>query len=612
MKNNHLREKLKYWFDNQMARGVAVMIGMLTLIMLCVVILLSIAIVAANGEFGEGTFGETLWNVLSTTINAWMPEAEDSGWTTFFVSVSAIFGLFFTSFIIGIITSGVEDRLTSLRQGNSKVMESGHIVVLGYKSGEYTLLQQLVLAAGSKKACIVAADHTERTEMEDALKSNLQLPANVKLICRNLDTEDPVALECCSLETASLIVISPIDDGTTLKTMLAVHSYFEGRGGQMPRVVTAVADDEFMIPYSTRKKYGFTVLRTNEIIARIISHSCAQAGLSTAFLEVFDYNGNEFYIEAPAIPAGTRFKDILYYMEHGVPIGVLRNGTTLLNPDRDMPLEADDKLIVFERFFGECSITENKYIEEDEEDGTYVPEPEREAGVCFIGCNDKLERVLSELPAKITHVIFAGADRLSELAETCREIDPSLTCSVFEEDVMDLEALEALTENISHVVILSDSELEEEDADARTMMQIIKLRDIKDRLNRTFTITAELRRDDNRRLIALGDGTDFIVSSNLSAMVLTQIAQNEALYDTFHELLSTSGNEFELHPAAFISNCVLVQKTVADLRRELVHKGCIFLGYVEAKTGVPHLNPWLSEKITLQPGDKLMVIRNAR
>lgn len=602
MERNSLGKRFRYWFDKQMAKGTAVMIAMLTVLMLIVVLLLAGAIMIAGGGYD----GEAIWTVLSTTINAWMPEADEDIWSTVFVSIAAIFGLFFTSFIIGIISSGVEEKLSSLRQGNSVVLENNHIVILGFKQAEYTLIRQLILAIGGDKACIVVADDTDKVEMEEAIRSNVEFPRNIRLICRNTDITAPASLECCSIETASQVIVQPFDDKKTIKTLLAVSSYMKDYSNVKVRITTAITDERLMIPYYTRKKYGFTMLRIREIVARIIAHSCTQNGLSNAFMEVFDFNGNEIYMEKLDGMNGRVFKDILYFADGGVPIGVYRDGDTYLNPDRNFELRDGDELIVFEEKKGDISIVSKNYLYESKYETEYVPEPLSKVKVLIIGSNNKLGMIVDELPGNVDQVILAGVRHKEEKRKMCQAIRDDIEYELVERDVMDQAVLEEITADVDQIVVLSDYAYEEEDADLRSMMIIIKLRDIKERWHRDFTITAEMRREDSRNLIGNDDSTDFIVSSNMSAMVLAQIAENDRLYNTFHELLSNEGNEFELKEADFISNCVGISRNIAEIRRELLHKRCILMGIVSGEETV--LNPAIDKEMVLGVDDKLIVI----
>jgi len=611
MKKRGFKQRAEYWFDNLMSRGTGVMLVFLAVLVLLLAAIISLCIYAGGWNDDAGFF-YTLWDVLSTTINAWMPASEDGDpQYVALIAVSAIFGVLFTSFLIGIISSAVEDKLSQLREGNSTVIESGHTVILGFKAGEYTLLEQLIASHSDNRGVIVVADEMEKETMESLITDNLDIPKNVRIICRNTNIADPVALECCSLETASAVIVSPFEDTRTLKILLAVYKYFEECGERQPFVITAVNQDEYIIPKTIRDKYGFTMLRTNDAVARIIAHSCTQLGLSEAFSEVFSFEGNELHFESVIHRPGLLFKNIYYNAENAVPIGIFRDGQTYLNPDRNLEMMEGDQLIVLEKEAGDYKISDTDYIDpNDNEAGTFIPPQDVNERVVIIGSNDKLGVLINELPPYVNEVVLAGIRHLEQKKNLCASIRSDINYSLVSENVMDNEVLIRIVEDAQHVIILSDYSVEEEDSDARNVMLLLKLRAIKEDLVRDFTITAEMCRDDNRYLIKTEDFTEFIVSSNMAAMVLAQISSNPDIYDTFHELLSNAGNEFHLKSATVLSNCIGVERTVAELRRELIHKHCILVGYIVDNEGTPAtiLNPHISETVTLCPNDKLIVI----
>lgn len=102
MKKRGIKKKISYWFDNLMAKGTIVMLLVLAVIVLALVAVITLCICAGGWNEEEGFF-YILWDVLATTINAWMPSSEDGGpQYVALIAISAIFGVLFTSFLIGI------------------------------------------------------------------------------------------------------------------------------------------------------------------------------------------------------------------------------------------------------------------------------------------------------------------------------------------------------------------------------------------------------------------------------------------------------------------------------------------------------------------------------
>lgn len=201
-----LKERFSYWFDNKMTKGSLGFIRLLIIFsVLLAMIMAGLIILFRFNEKGEVT--SVYWDSMATLINAWMPSyGEGSLGYLIMMSIVAIGGLMFTSVLIGIITSAIEEKIELLKKGNSFVVEKDHIIVLGFSSGEYTLLNQLILSAGGKPTCIVVGDDAERDELEHNILDNIELPKNVRIICRTVNITDPVSIEKCSVETCRTIV----------------------------------------------------------------------------------------------------------------------------------------------------------------------------------------------------------------------------------------------------------------------------------------------------------------------------------------------------------------------------------------------------------------------
>lgn len=600
-----LIKKIKYGFDNIMARGTAVMLAVLSLFMIAGVFIITLAI-NLGGLSEDEEMGYTLWDVLATTINAWMPSSEDGGLGyILLIALSAILGLFFTSFLIGIISSAIEDKLSQLRKGNSDIVESNHIVILGFDPGKYTLINQLVLAANNVKKCIVVAEEMDKEEMEELIKDNVDLPNKVKLVCRNINITDPLALSKCSLETAELIVVNPIEDERTIKTILAAAKSIEECENK-PRIVTTVMGEEYYLPEYTMEKMGISLLRTDEILSRIIAHSCTQSGLANAFFEVFNFEGNEFYIEDMLTGVKT-WGELTVNMINGVPVGIIRNDVTQLNPSWDTELKSDDKLIVFEKNKQDYRLSdsmENVSIEADAK--TEINEGK---AVMVIGNNEKLELILRELPDDINEISMIGlVEDEMELLNNCNENGLELRMTYDESLIMDAEGLEAALDGISHIIILAEMGLSQDAADMKIINTLIRLKDIRERCRLSFNITAEMNREDNRTLVADDDIIDFIVSSDMSSMVLTQVAVTAQLKNTFLELLSNDGNEFSLLSAGSIG-LAGNDMDIKNIRRRLLKNSCLLLGYIDnTVTNAIYLNPDVNMVPKLSENDKLIVI----
>lgn len=607
MEKEKLRDRLKYRFDNRMARGTGEMIKILAVVSIIVAVIA--AIIICVFEYGGEDFSSSLWDTVSTIINAWMPYS-DEGAVIYLVTtaVVAIFGVLFTSVLIGIISSAIEEKVDSLREGSSKVLEAGHTVLLGFTPGSYELINQLVMSKVSDKFTLVVAGDITKSEMEDYINENVAIPKNVKIICRKADITDPAALSILSLHKSNTIVINGDTDSKTVKSVLAVLRVLKPYGNKKEvTIIAKVSDDDYMLPETLRSLKNLTMIQSNEAIAKIMAHSCLQPGIAEAFTEMFNFEGSELYMSEIPELVGKSFAEILLSMDNATPIGFQKGTGTFTNPAPDMTLDNCDKVIYFSENkhsykivpagIGEISNTQLIPLENDEP-----------GKIVVIGFDETCDTMLSELPDTVESFSFAGcpASRQESIRSLIHGKNPNSVVTFEDINVLDNKELEKLVEGAAHVIILESDDCEDREAeDLNNMLTLLKLKDTKLRTNATFNITAELFYESNRALVSSDDTADFVVSSNITAMMLAQLANNPELYSVFDELLSNEGNELYVKDASLFG---LESRTVdaLELRRIALKMGYVLTGVIT--WSAMSINPPLDQGFTFKAGDKLIVI----
>ena len=181
-----LSQKLRYRFDNTMSRGPGALIlwlAILTVIMILITtIIVLIFRIFPEGESSSMEVGETLWQTLMRAMDAGTV-AGDSGWgfrlIMFLVTLG---GIFILSTLIGILSSGIDERLQELRKGRSFVVEKNHQLVLGWNSQIFTIIDELAAAnENQKKPRIVVMAKEDKTMMEDAIREKCENLRNTKV-----------------------------------------------------------------------------------------------------------------------------------------------------------------------------------------------------------------------------------------------------------------------------------------------------------------------------------------------------------------------------------------------------------------------------------------------
>lgn len=607
MNKIRFRDKLRYWFDSRMAKGSLALIKILVIVTLIFVVLIGLLLYLSDYD----SFGFSVFDSASAVINAWVPEAggEEAVFSHLALKAAAgIFGLLLTSVLIGIVASSIEEKINDLKRGNSVVLESGHIVILGYAPGEYSLLKQIILAEGDDPACIVVAGDMERDEMEQDIRDNLEYGRNVRIICRKADITDPAALEKCSVARARSVIVSPADDAKTVKTLLALSSLIHPEDGTEVKIGAVVSNRKFKFPETEAKEHNITTLSTAAIIARIIAHTCTQEGLSSAFDEILSFEGSEFYTLSMPGADGLSFRELLLRSDGGMPVGLIGKGGITLNPDPERVIRKGERILFLAEDRDTPVLVPAPELPDLEDSGS-ASVPQEDNRIAIIGYNRMMPLILQELPEKMQKIVFVGlSEEEKSLVLPLVLNRPGFTTGFCGEDLSIESNLRRLCSGVNHVVILSDAGKEDEESDMDAISKILHLRDIRARYGMKFNITAEMRREHNQRLISVGDNTDYIVASNLSSLFLAQFAENPELIAAFRELLSNEGNELYLRPAAALG-CA-GEMTTAALRMRALGHGCLFLGWRRAAGDgfETVINPALGASVRLETDDQLIVI----
>ena len=604
--NFTLKNRFRYWFDNRMTKGSFGLIRVLIAFSILLAVFVA-GLIVVLGFSEEGEEAATFWDSIATVINAWMPSFEDgSPGYLVLMSIVAIAGLLFTSVLIGIITSAIEEKIDTLKRGNSLVLEKDHIVVLGFYPGEYTLLHQLILAAAGKPCCVVVAEDMDREEMEQYIDENLDVPKNFRVVCRTVDITDPASLDKCSIETCKTVIVSPTEDMRTIKAVLAVSALLADQGVHGISVNAIISKNEYRFPIYLAEANNITTLQTNSILAKMIAHSCTQTGLSETFREVYNYEGCEFYLTALSGIEGLTFEELMLRTNDAVPVGVLRDGKVWMNPTATYVLHEDDRVLVFAEEADSAKLVPTTDIEIWENDELVIRDEEATDTV-IIGHNETLPIILRELPLNVSHVHLAGMEITEEeravFAQIAKERD--LTLNYLEGDPKSERMLYEIAQMAEHIVILNNHEMDPEKADMEAIFLLLNLRDLRKRYKLSFNITVEMQKEHNQNLVGRGDHTDFLVASSMASLILAQLAESPELNSVFRELLSNEGSELYLKSVDLMG--LVGRHDIRSLRHILLGTGYVLIGILDSNKNSRYNLP-LNESVHLMEQDYLIVL----
>jgi uncharacterized membrane protein YhaH (DUF805 family) len=212
-----------------MSRGTVALV--LALLALSLVLILAASLVIVAGRLrdvdspGDLSFAEALWVTGVRTLDPGT-FAGDTNWSFRWVTLGVTLGgIFIISALIGVLANGLENRMAELRRGRSRVIETGHTVILGWSPQVFTVVSELAHAnrtlarkrrsappgqADQRSACVVILADRDKVEMEEEMSTKVPDTLGTRLVFRSGDQLDLDDLALVSPETSrAIIILSP-------------------------------------------------------------------------------------------------------------------------------------------------------------------------------------------------------------------------------------------------------------------------------------------------------------------------------------------------------------------------------------------------------------------
>jgi voltage-gated potassium channel Kch len=623
----NLKERWNYWFDNYMSRGTLALIGGLTVISL-VIILVMAAIVSIGGVAlaPEGSteglsFMEAAWEGLMRTLDAGTM-GGDQGWGfRLAMLIVTAGGVFIISTLIGVLTTGVEGKIEELRKGRSRVLESNHTVILGWSPQIFTIIAANENQPGGVIAILADKD---KVEMDEEIIERIGSTGKTKIICRSGLPIDPTELEIISPHTARSIIILPPEEGDpdsyVIKTTLALTNNPARRPDPYNIVTQIINPRNLSVINMLGKKDHIHAVLTGDLIARVTAQTSRQSGLSLIYTELLNFGGDEIYFKAEPSLSGKTFSDALSAYEDSAIIGLQQaDGSIKLNPPMETRITPGDKLIAIAADDDTIKLSglTNAPIQSNLIRSSSMHEEAPREKALLIGWNDAAAVIVRELdnyvPKGSTVTIVADPTYEEAISEFTTLKNQKL---IFRGgDSTDRTLLDDLNvADYDHVIVLADTNLEPQAADARTLITLLHLRDISEKDETPFSIVSEMLDLRNRELAEVANVDDFIVSDHLISLLMSQLSENGDLYDVFTDLFDPEGSEIYLKPAGDyveIGQPVNFYTVLEAARR----RGETAIGYRitdeqhdAAKSYGVRTNPPKSTEVSFASEDKIIVL----
>lgn len=617
--------RLRYYFDNSLSKA-----GSFVLYAFILLTILS----AFNTAFSMWIHGTPLANPsepddfannLFARMFGILGDVPTATWADRLTSLLGwVAGTGVNAIVIGFAATAIHGVVDNIKSGKSAVINKNHTLILGWSNRIFPILSELAIANSNiRGASVVIFANVDRVQMEDEIRSRAGDLGKLKIVSRKGDPTNPSDLARANLGAAKSVIILDADDSgdaTVVSTVLAVKAAINN-----PNIsIVAEVDDRETAEALTAATNGqVQTVRSHDVIARVTAQASRQPGLATVILDLLDFDGDEIYFSSVPALEGKTYGDALLAFNEASVIGLLdAKGVSHLNPKTSTKIAKGTRIIA---------------IAQDDDRVTYTGVDKAKAPVIakkaakkatpehllVIGWSAMGRSVLTELAQ------FLPKGSTVHIVATPKYVDPAelaslkfggvtVSYSATSGDMAELVKA-ASAKHYDEVIILGyRNAISESEADAQTMLTMLQMNalfeDTKNQVHPTRMV-AEILDSRKAELASVAAVDDLVISDNLAALLVAQIAENPALSPVFADLFDADGASVNMRS---IENYAPLKKRVAfsQLVAAGVAKGESVIGYriaAESRSGAAQgvvLNPAKNEEFVPEAGDSLIVVGN--
>jgi Trk K+ transport system NAD-binding subunit len=620
---NTLGLKIRYRFENTLTRGPLVLIGWL----LVAAAILSIPFWAylqldpdgidkSGAKSVPDNLFSSFWAVLGKggfPSNGW----EGRSFSILITIASLVTG----GAMFAFITATTSKKLTDLKRGKGPVVESGHVMILGWGPQIYSILQQLDVANQNNPGTAVVLSTTPQETMVDEIRNRVGKLKHTKIITRSVEPSNPKILSEMSVSRAKSVIV--LGNKGTPGSVTGVLSALSNLAADSTTTVVADVNDTAAANALMQSTQGRVVtVESQELIAQVTAHACRQPGLAAIYLDLLDFEGNEMYYEPAAEAGGHMFGEALLAYPNSSLIGLRRaDGAIWLYPPMNTVINADDYVIAIAE--DDDQIIWDKTRPELDTFGAqtslFAAPKTPPSQTLVIGWNAMAKKVLREIgdyatPGSAALVMAqaarVSADELKDLSTPNMQVVTRASSGSFE----DLAAVLPGT-NFDQVIIFGyRGKTQPAEADAQTLLSLLAVNTLKQWGSFGYgraRIIAEILDSNNVELARVVAVEDLVVSDRLASLMMTQLSQSPHLSPIFQQLFGPGGVYLSAKPINYYLPAG--EFTYAQLVAAGRARGEVIIGYRdnEAGTGLTagiHLNPSKDSTLVAKPSDQAIVI----
>ena len=603
----------KYHLENFIARK-----SNFVYFLLVISIISALLMLGVKGVFGmndDKPFFDQWWDSLTNIINIGSGDNFNERLVNFLYWA---LGVAFSGTIIAFLAAKVSNFITNLNKGKSTIIDTNHYVIIGWNANIFNIFAEIQTAnLNQSKPTILCFNGLDNLEMRAMIDLEISKFKKIRVLTRSGDVYNIADLARTNAKNAKSVII--LDD--TVKknfnietTLLAVKKNIPNNN--IP-IVVQFSNEDNIATLSDLMSNQLYPISKNKLISNVTSQAVRNKHISTVVLDFLDYDGDEVYFFKAGVFVGLTFKQVMLNLQSEMLIGVLTNNNkVVLNPDKNYIIQNEDQLIIIaEDDENILKLHDKPYLSELLNVIAIKPRTEsfeEPKSILVLGWSKLGQQIFD----KTIQFLGAGSKvsflyRKDFVTTIPNTENYSHEVSLIETNTNDQELLSncLIANDFDIVLILGYDDYYSADvSDTYSMMKNLAVKKILEnkKTSSSTRIILQLNDGSKKDLISTNQESEFIVSDLLSALLITQLADNPKLWYVFEELFSNEGLKININHSDAYDPIKKEEISVEDLLILALKKDETLIGYVE--NNQCYLNPNKSKIINDITKTELIVI----
>ncbi len=593
-----IQEIISYRFDIIMSYGNIAVTMVLIVVGLIGVVIVAVIILVEAPEITNGSLSETLWlsfmRVLDPGNVATDPEYKNM---TFLIvtTIATFFGLALISTYIGLVSGNFSQRIEKLREGNTKVLEKNHLIILGFSEMTLSIIKNIQKNKGKKdKITIVVLSNKNRKEMEDKILEAGILTIYSNVICRTGELTSSVSLLNVGITHASKIIIVGDEEGSNFKVGMMVKSLLDSDDYNKIDIMMVTKDENEINLTKSLFSERMKIYSNQESNYDAVLKACSLKTYLKIYAILYGSKGDyTFSLIQIKECYGKTFGEIIAAFTYSSVIGLIENNEILLNPNKDIIIDDHHKLI-FIQSTNVAPDYNGKILKSNKNTFEKI---------------DKNDHVIDI----ISNILIIGQSNQDAFIKSVENKYPSIRQTIINQldsdHIFDEIDKYFSTSQLDMIVFLGDRNMSDSINDAICINILAYLDSKYSRSENNYVIAARLTQPKDIKFAYEINGLDMVIENDLSKNIALDILDNNYMLSKVKQKVIQSEEKIKVISASKIINNNNNNK-VSNIYHQCALNNLVLIGYIKENiTGEEVvINPNKNDHIQFNKNDLLIVI----